>query len=290
MLKVLLPVLALLLPAATAAAEEVCVLPVEYRLVGEDAAAPEKARMVEEQVVAGVEQAGHQPVRSDCSGSEPLVLGVAVSESGALYDIAVNLGERSSEDQLTGPFAGALQQVRRAVEALLAEVGESPEPPAAAVAPTEPEGPAAPPAAEPEGPTKPSGAGEESAAGPDVALDRTGVNPLWAGSLVLTAAGGAALIAGIVLLAVDDPCIDDTAEHGCRERFDSSAAGIPLAGLGSIAVGVGIAGLVLLERRPDESAAPADEGNPVEPAPPAKASASLSPIPSGVAGGVAVTF
>ena len=109
------------------------------------------------------------------------------------------------------------------------------------------------------------------------------LNPLWASSLALTAAGGAAMVAGIVLLIVDDPCIEDTEAHGCKERFDSSAAGIPLAGLGGIAVGVGIAGLVLLDRRTGGG----DEGGDDEA--PAPAAAVLS-VPGGAAAGLSLAF
>ena len=92
------------------------------------------------------------------------------------------------------------------------------------------------------------------------------------------------MIAGVVLLVVDDPCIDEDQAHGCKERFDSSAAGIPLAGLGGIAVGVGIAGLVLLDRRRGPSEDPEDEDE----APSPKAAA--VPIPGGVATGISWSF
>ena len=84
------------------------------------------------------------------------------------------------------------------------------------------------------------------------------------------------------LLVIDDPCIDEDAEHGCKERFDSSAAGIPLAGLGGIAVGVGIAGLVLLDRRLGDGEDQGEE----EPAP----KAALVPVPGGAAAGVSLAF
>lgn len=280
----------LLLPAVTWAEERICVRDVGYRLVGEDAPAPEKARMVEEQVLASVERAGHEALHGDCEGEGAPVLAVSVAESGALYDISIALADAPAhEEQFTGPFAGMLKLVRIAVEQVLAEwpasapepapespagAGEEPEPLEGATG--EPGGPEQPQAQPGEPDDEPKPPPEPSATDGDL-------NPLWASSLALTAVGGAAMIAGVVLLVVDDPCIDEDA-HGCKERFDSSAAGIPLAGLGGIAVGVGIAGLVLLDRR-----RPAAEPEPGD-APRPETAAALVPVRGGAAAGVSVSF
>jgi len=258
----------LLLPLAVHAEDRVCLQEVSYRLVGEDAPAPEKARMVEEQVLAGADKAGYQVLRGECAAGEVPVLSVAVAESGALYDIAVALGEiAAAEEQFTGPFAGMLKQTRASVEAVLVEAAAQPvsEPTSSPKPPAEAD--EVPP--QPEVPPKPPAEADE-------------LNPLWASSLALTVAGGAALIAGVVLLVVDDPCIDEDEAHGCKERFDSSAAGIPLAGLGGIAVGVGIAGLVLLERRLGDNGDQSDEAP--------KAAAALVPVPGGAAAGLSLAF
>jgi hypothetical protein len=278
----LVPVITvLLLPLDVCAEERVCLQEISYRLVGEDAPAPEKARMVEEQVLSGAEQAGVEVLRGDCAEGEVPVLAVAVAESGALYDIAMAVGERAAtEDQFTGPFAGMLQQIRKTVVAVLAEATAQPGPEPEPEAEPEPE-PGPEPEAEPEGGSSTESASAEASAGLSNS-NAVELNPLWASSLALTVAGGAAMIAGVVLLVVDDPCIDEDAEHGCKERFDSSAAGIPLAGLGGIAVGVGIAGLVLLDRRLGESEDQSDE----EPTP----KATLSPIPGGAAAGLSLAF
>lgn len=272
----------LLTPSLVAAEDQLCLAPVEYRLVGEDAAAPEKARMVREQVVAEVDRAGQVVVQVTCTADAPVVLTVAVAESGALYDITVRVGDVEREEQFTGPFAGALKQVRTVVAEALAAAAEKPAP-AVETAPEAGTG----------GPEPAQETGPEPAAGIDQSPDdepvappvRQELNPLWAGSLALTAAGGAALIAGVVLLAIDDPCIEESAEHGCRERFESASAGIPLAGLGGIAVGLGIAGLILVDRErttEEESAPPATDE--------VEATAVIAPTREGVAAGLAVSF
>jgi hypothetical protein len=276
----------LLAPAVSAAEEQLCLAPVEYRLVGEDAPAPEKARMVREQVAAAVDEAGRLVIQVTCTADAPVVLTVSVAESGALYDIAVKVGDVAREEQYTGPFAGALKQVRASVAAVLAEVEDPPKPAAkageASPKPAAKAGEASPkPAA---GPTpEPAETGEAEPATEPVEKE---INPLWAGSLALTAAGGAALIAGVVLLIVDDPCIEESAEHGCRERFEAASAGIPLAGLGGIAVGLGIAGLVLIDRQRTAEA----ESPPAPAAKQAEAAAVLAPVPGGAAAGLAVAF
>jgi hypothetical protein len=294
MYRLLPTIAALLLPLGVHAAERVCLQEVSYRLVGEDAPAPEKARMVEEQVLAGAEKAGFEVLRGECSGGEVPVLAVSVAESGALYDIAVAVGEQAAaEEQFTGPFAGMLKQIRSSVEAALAEAAAQTTPEPEPEAEPEPE-PEPEPEAEPEGGSSTESASAEASAGlsnSNAAEASAGLsnskadelNPLWASSLALTVVGGAAMIAGVVLLLVDDPCIDEDPDHGCRERFDSSAAGIPLAGLGGIAVGVGIAGLVLLDRRVGGGDEPIEDEAP-EPA------AALVPLPGGAAAGLSWSF
>ena len=79
-------------PPARAAgdeAEPVVLWPVRYRLVGEDANSPEKARMVAEQVASGARAAGRAVERGD--GEAGPGLRVAVEESGALYEFTIEL-------------------------------------------------------------------------------------------------------------------------------------------------------------------------------------------------------
>jgi len=231
-----------------AAAEAVGVAPVEYRLVGEDEPSPQKARMVEEQVAAAIGEAGRVPKRRDVPPDAPLVR-VAVEESGALYEFTVEIvGGEVEKGRFTGPFAGMLQEVRRTVRRLV-EGHFAPAPPEA-----DP-----PPEDLPEDLSEDLSEDQSGAPRADPPVEAgTERNPLWVGSLVLTAAGGVAMIAGIVLFFVDDPCVDET-QYGCKEYLDTTVPAIPLAGLGGIAAALGIAGLVALEpTRPSaEAAAPA---------------------------------
>jgi hypothetical protein len=270
-LRTTIPALLALTLALPAAAQEVVgVAPVRYRLVGDDEPAPQKARMVEEQVAAGIGEAGRTPRRTDVPEGA-LVVEVAVEESGALYEFEVGIaGDEAEKGRFTGPFAGMLEEVRKSVRRLVEAHGAASAPTPAAEAPAEaPAEPAAEPPAEPPAPQP-----EEPA---------TERNPLWIGSVVLTAAGGAALIAGVILFLVDDPCVDET-EFGCREYFDTAAPAIPLAGIGGIAAGVGIAGLIVLEpERPAEAAAEPDSGGPT-------VSAGLVPRRRGARLGLSVAF
>jgi len=251
-------VIASLCAAQAVAAGEIALAPVEYRLVGDGGESPEKARMIEEKVAAGLEDAGLEVLRGEevaraleeerregGARSDPALLDevavrtaadravlVSVAESGALYEftVAVSTGV-VMEGQVTGPFSEAMAEARR----LAREAVEAPPEEASPNEPAPEEGP--PPPAETDG----DGAAEQGGA---EAAPADGW--LYDGSIALTAIGGAALAVGIVLLVVDDPCVEEDS-HGCRERLDASSLGIPFAGVGALAAGLGIAGLVLLE-------------------------------------------
>ena len=94
------------------------------------------------------------------------------------------------------------------------------------------------------------------------------------------------VIAGVVLLFVDDPCVDEHPEYGCKERLDTTVPGMPLAGLGGIATGLGVAGLVFIGR--DEEPPATDEPAPDEPT--VEAAWGLAPLRGGAAASLDVRF
>ncbi|MFO8072699.1 MAG: hypothetical protein R6V85_12580 [Polyangia bacterium] len=280
----------ILLAASAALASDPIAIEVGYRLVGEDSEAPEKARMVAEQAAAGVRDAGRE-----CSPEEPPAqaprLRISVAESGALYEVEVAIGDLEPlSTRFTGPFAGMLGEVRGLARAAVQAAGEPEDDakPAPAEPPAEEEAPAAAAQGPPQQEREPAVAGDEdeektpldSGAETD---DEQSLARKRGAAWALTAAGGAALIAGVVLFAVEDPCVDET-EHGCREYFDTVVPAIPLAGLGGVGLGLGIAGLIVLR---DDDREPEGETD-GEPA--AEASLGASPLPGGAAVSAAVRF
>ncbi len=282
--------ISILLAAPAALASDPIAVEVGYRLVGEDSEAPEKARMVAEQAAAGVRDAGRE-----CSLDEPPAqaprLRISVAESGALYEVEVAFDDLEPlSTRFTGPFAGMLGEVRSLARAAVQAAGE-PDDDEPAAAPAEPPAEEETPAAAAQGPPQQ----ERETAVDDDKEEKTPVDSgaetdderslarkrgaAWA----LTAAGGAALVAGVVLFAVEDPCVDET-EHGCREYFDTVVPAIPLAGLGGVGLGLGIAGLIVLR---DDGRATEEETD-GEPA--VEASLGASPLPGGAALSAAVRF
>jgi len=301
MMRTVLYALVGLLLAGPALAEQVAVLPVEYRLVGEDAPAPEKARMVSEQLSAAIVEAGKEPLggapvaaaleqveggaacsERSCLSELGAQLGVAqviaasVAESGALYELRIAVADREPlTGRITGPFSAALTEVKRLAGEALTPLPE-PVAEATAATPQTPEGPPEP-VAEPAGPDAPA-----TPPGEDDGDEDRRVRVLRGGAWGLTAAGGAALIAGVVLLLVDDPCVEDDPQHGCKERLDTTVPGMPLAGLGGIAAGLGVAGLVFIGRD--------DEGDGTGDEPPAETALGVTPLPGGAAASYRVSF
>jgi hypothetical protein len=290
---ILLVLAALPLPAAAA---KVAVLPVPYRLVGEGAPSAEKARMVEEQVAAGAVEAGFEVVRGDrvkavgpCVEPTcvPTVAGklevdqavlVTVDESGALYEIKVFLAQgRSQSGQVTGPFAAALQKARSlAREALETARAIAPKPAALPPEPAPAPAPAPRPAVEQRRPPPTVIIREE--APPPVDKPRDGAQRgLWIASWVGAAAGTAAIVSGLVLSFVDDPCEDESRDHGCKERLDLSSIGLPMLSVGAVAAALGVAGIFLLDDGGDDGTA-------------GKAKAGVAPLPGGGAAALEVEF
>jgi hypothetical protein len=280
---------ALPLPAAAA---RVAVLPVAYRLVGDGSTSAEKARMVEEQVAAAAVEVGFEVLRGapvkavgPCveAACVPTVAGkleadqavlVTVDESGALYEIKVFLAQgRSASGQVTGPFATALVRARElAREALETARAIAPKP----VAPKPEPAPAAPPAAEPKRPLPTIIIREEAPPAAEKPHSDT-QRFLWIGSWVAAGVGTAAIVSGLTLTFVEDPCQDETRDHGCKERLDLSTIGIPMLSLGAVAAAVGVAGILLLDDGKDQGTA-------------SKAKAGVAPLPGGGAAAFELEF
>ncbi|MDD5306578.1 MAG: hypothetical protein PHU25_04580 [Deltaproteobacteria bacterium] len=275
-----------------AAAAKVAVLPVGYRLVGEGSTSSEKARMVEEQVAAAAAEAGFEAVRGapvkavgPCVEASclPTVAGklevdqavlVTVDESGALYEITVFLARGSGRSgQVTGPFAAALVKTRElAKEALETARAVVPKP----VAPLPEPAPVLPPVAEQKRPLPTVIIREQALPAMEKPRDDT-QRGLWIASWIAAGTGTAALVSGLVLAFVEDPCQSDSNDHGCKERLDLSTIGLPMLGVGAVVAAVGVAGVVLLDD--DKGTNPAS-----------KAKAGVAPLPGGGAAAFEVEF